>query len=85
MARSGRGSSVTMCPPRPAKTPVQALIEAVHDLERRKKIALHRVKYEFKGREGDQYVWHAKKKIPGESRVEEIRCGVGWFWSGGKA
>lgn len=84
MARSRRGDSVTMCPPRPAKTPVQALIEAVHDLERRKEIALHRTKYEFKGRQGSQYVWQAKKGVPGESRVEEIRCDVDWFWRGGK-
>jgi hypothetical protein len=36
-----------------------------------------RRKYKFVGREGERYVWHGPRV---DSRVEELTCGVAWFW-----
>lgn len=44
-----------------------------------------RVAYRFMGRCGDQYVWQSKQYVPGTNRVEEVRCSVSYFWSGGKS
>ena len=40
-----------------------------------------RTQYRFIGRVGDHYVWQSTNRMPGDSRVEEIRCGVDWFWN----
>lgn len=40
-----------------------------------------RTRYKFMGRVGKQYVWQSTTRLPGDSRVEEIRCGVEWFWN----
>lgn len=37
-------------------------------------------RYRFVGRAGTKYVWHGLP-LRGDSRVEEIRCSVEWFWS----
>lgn len=42
-----------------------------------------RRRYRFIGRSGDHYVWQSTERLPGDSRVEEIRCRVDWFWRGG--
>ena len=39
-----------------------------------------KTRYKFIGRDGGQYVWQSTTRLPGDSRVEEIRCGVGYFW-----
>ena len=41
---------------------------------------MKRTKYRFIGRVGDQYVWQSGF-LPGDFRVEEIRCNVDWFWN----
>jgi hypothetical protein len=38
------------------------------------------MRYRFMGRDGDQYVWESGR-IPGDSRVEQVRCNIEWFWS----
>ena len=37
--------------------------------------------FRFVGRTGDglRYIW--QRSMPGDSRVEQITCGVEWFWS----
>lgn len=40
----------------------------------------NRRRYKFIGRDGRSYVWQSVNRIPGDSRVEEIRCGINWFW-----
>ncbi len=37
-----------------------------------------RPRYRFTGRWGDRYYW--ERRIPGDSRVEQISCSVEWFW-----
>jgi hypothetical protein len=40
-----------------------------------------RTRYRFVGRDGDTYYWESVNRImPGDSRVQEIRCNVTWFW-----
>jgi hypothetical protein len=39
-----------------------------------------RAQYRFIGRDGDQYVWESTRPLPGDSRSEQIRCSVEWFW-----
>jgi hypothetical protein len=40
-----------------------------------------KTRYRFIGRDGQQYVWQSTRRLPNDSRVEEIRCGVDWFWN----
>lgn len=44
-----------------------------------------RTKYRFIGRETvmgqDRYIWESVHRLPGDSRVEQIVCGVDWFWA----
>ena len=37
-------------------------------------------KYRFIARVGETYVWQSVRRMRGDSRVEEIRCPVDWFW-----
>lgn len=34
--------------------------------------------YRYKGRSGDFMYWEAR--IPGDSRVDQVRCRWDWFW-----
>lgn len=43
-----------------------------------------RTRYQFIGRVGEKYVWQSVNRVPGDSRVEEIRCDRAWFWRGGR-
>lgn len=45
---------------------------------------MNRTRYKFVGRAGDTYIWQSTRRLPGESRVEEVRVNVHWFWNGGK-
>jgi hypothetical protein len=44
-----------------------------------------KTRYKFMGRDGKQYVWQSTTRLPNDSRVEEIRCGVEWFWNQAKS
>lgn len=41
--------------------------------------------YKFIGRETvlgqDRYIWQSKQRLPNDSRVEQLTCGVEWFWN----
>jgi hypothetical protein len=40
-----------------------------------------RTRYKFVGRDKHgHYVWESVLRIPGDSRVEQIRCSPAWFW-----
>jgi hypothetical protein len=42
-----------------------------------------RRRYKFVGRdEHGNYVWESVLRIPGDSRVEQIKCSPAWFWAG---
>lgn len=45
-----------------------------------------RTRYKFVGRsaDGKKYYWESVQRMPGDSRVEQIICGVAWFWAGGR-
>lgn len=40
-----------------------------------------RMRYRFLGRFGNLYVWESTTTLPNDSRVEQIRCNVDWFWN----
>lgn len=41
---------------------------------------MSRTRYRFSHRAQGWYYWHSGR-IPGDSRVEQIRCRVDWFWN----
>jgi hypothetical protein len=43
-----------------------------------------RTQYKFSHRSGDglTYYWESVRLVPGDSRVEHIRCPVSYFWNG---
>jgi len=41
-------------------------------------------KFRFVGRHDDMYIWESvylAELNPNESRVEQIKCSVDWFWA----
>lgn len=44
-----------------------------------------RMRYHFSHRsdDGKTYYWESEH-IPGDSRVEQVRCNVEWFWNTGR-
>jgi hypothetical protein len=40
-----------------------------------------RYKFSHRSDDGKTYYWYSER-IPGDSRVEQIKCGVDWFWRG---
>ena len=47
--------------------------------------APRKTRYRFIGRSGNQYVWQSTQRMPGDSRFEEIRCRIDYFWNPGGA
>lgn len=39
-----------------------------------------KTRFRFMGRSGNTYYWESETRMPGDSRVEQIRCNVNWFW-----
>jgi len=39
-----------------------------------------RYRFTHRSSDGKTYYWEAVSRPPGESRVEQIRCPVDWFW-----
>lgn len=45
-----------------------------------RKATPRRTRYRFVHRGGDTYYWQSTTTMPNDSRVEQVRCAVSWFW-----
>ena len=39
-----------------------------------------RYKFSHSSDDGKTYYWESTQRMPGDSRVMQIRCSVDWFW-----